>query len=215
MIGEYEQQLIEQIEALQPAKRHSLNAPPHPNPNKDKAMAKRGEQPMRTAIWRLYGVDLTRIDGISTGAAQVVLTEAGLDLSAFPDEHHFVSWLRLSPKMAFSAGKPLSKTRNAMAASRMAAILRMCALTLRHSPTALGACYRRTARRKSGAVAVFALARKLAVLIYRMLRYGQDYVDEGAERYEDRFCQRRLCSLKMSARSLGFTLVPEAEANAA
>ena len=63
--------------------------------------------------------------------------------------------------------------------------------------------------------AVFALARKLAVLIYRMLRYGQDYVDEGAERYEDRFCQRRLCSLKMSARSLGFTLVPEAEANAA
>ncbi len=215
MIGEYEQQLIEQIEALQPAKRRSLNAPPHPNPNKDKAMAKRGEQPMRTAIWRLYEVDITRIDGISTGAAQVVLTEAGLDLSAFPDEHHFVSWLRLSPKMAFSAGKPLSKTRNAMAASRMAAILRMCALTLRHSPTALGACYRRTARRKSGAVAVFALARKLAVLIYRMLRYGQDYVDEGAERYEDRFCQRRLCSLKMSARSLGFTLVPEAEANAA
>ncbi len=62
----------------------------------------------------------------------------------------------------------------------MAAILRMCALTLRHSPTALGACYRRTARRKSGAVAVFALARKLAVLIYRMLRYGQDYVDEGS-----------------------------------
>ena len=89
MIGEYEQQLIEQIEALQPAKRRSLNAPPHPNPNKDKAMAKRGEQPMRTAIWRLYGVDLTRIDGISTGAAQVVLTEAGSDLSAFPDEHHY------------------------------------------------------------------------------------------------------------------------------
>ncbi len=110
MIGEYEQQLIEQIEALQPAKRHSLKRAPASQPEQRQGpWAKRGEQPMRTAIWRLYGVDLTRIDGISTGAAQVVLTEAGLDLSAFPDEHHFVSWLRLSPKMAFSAGKPLKQ----------------------------------------------------------------------------------------------------------
>ena len=170
---------------------------------------------MRTALWRLYGVDLTRIDAISTGAAQVALTEVGLDLSAFPDEHHFVSWLRLSPKMAFSAGKVLKKRPNSFGAIRMGAILRMCALTLRHSPSALGACFRRTARRKSGAVAVFALARKLAILIYRMLRYGQDYVDEGAKRYEARFAERRLRSLKMNAQSLGFKLVPEVQPEAA
>ena len=113
MIAQYEQQLIEQIEALQPAKRRSLNAAPASQPDQGQGpWRKRGEQPMRTALWRLYGVDLTRIDAISTGAAQVALTEVGLDLSAFPDEHHFVSWLRLSPKMAFSAGKPLKKTTN-------------------------------------------------------------------------------------------------------
>ncbi len=215
MIAQYEQQLIEQIEALQPARRRSLKPPAHPNPTKERAMGKRGEQPMRTALWRLYGVDLTRIDAISTGAAQVALTEVGLDLSAFPDEHHFVSWLRLSPKMAFSAGKVLKKRPNSFGAIRMGAILRMCALTLRHSPSALGACFRRIARRKSGAVAVFALARKLAILIYRMLRYGQDYVDEGAKRYEARFAERRLRSLKMSAQSLGFKLVPEVQPEAA
>jgi hypothetical protein len=96
----------------------SLKPPAHPNPTKERAMGKRGEQPMRTALWRLYGVDLTRIDAISTGAAQVALTEVGLDLSAFPDEHHFVSWLRLSPKMAFSAGKVLKKRPNSFGAIR-------------------------------------------------------------------------------------------------
>ena len=180
MIAQYEQQLIEQIEALQPARRRSLKPPAHPNPTKERAMGKRGEQPMRTALWRLYGVDLTRIDAISTGAAQVALTEVGLDLSAFPDEHHFVSWLRLSPKMAFSAGKVLKKRPNSFGAIRMAAILRMCALTLRHSPSALGACYRRTARRKSGAVAVRPGSQtRCAHLPHASLRA----VDEGAERY--------------------------------
>ena len=215
MIAEYEQQLIEQIEALQPEVRGSAKLPCHPNATKQKEIIKRGEQPRREALWRLCGRDLTRIDGISTGAAQLLIAEVGWDLGAFPDEHHFVSWLRLSPKMAFSAGKSLNKRLNELGACRVAAILRMCALTLRHSKCALGACYRRTARRKSGAVAVFAVARKLAVLIYRMLRYGQDYVDEGAERYEDRFLQRRLCSLKMSARFLGYKLVAEAEPTAA
>ncbi len=215
MIDEYEQELIEQIEKLQPKKRRGAQVPSHPKQAKAKAIVKRDEQAMRTALWRLCGQDLTRIDGISTGTAQVVLTEAGWDLSAFPDEHHFVSWLRLSPKMAFSAGKTLKKRPRGLGASRVAAILRMCALTLRNSQSALGACFRRTARRKSGSVAVFAVARKLATLIYRMLRYGQDYVDEGAERYEARFRQQRLRSLKMSARSLGYKLIPDPEAAAA
>ena len=163
---------------------------------------------MREALWRLCGEDLTRIDGISSRIALTVLTEVGADLSAFPDEHHFVSWLRLSPKMAFSAGKALKKRRNGLGASRVAAVLRMGALTLQKTSTALGACYRRTARRKSGRLAVFVVARKLAILIYRMLRYGNGYVDIGAKRYEARFAQRRIRSLKSNAQSLGYKLVP-------
>jgi transposase len=215
MIASYQRNLIEQIEALQPKVRRNLKVKRHPNATKQKDILRRGEQPMRQALWRLCGKDLTRIDGISAGAALSVLTEVGADLSAFPDERHFVSWLRLSPKMAFSAGKALKKRRNGLGASRVAAILRMCALTLRHSKSALGACYRRTARRHSGSVAVFAVARKLAILIYRMLTYGHDYVDEGADRYEERFHQRRLQTLRFSARSLGFKLVAKAETAAA
>ena len=68
----------------------------------------------------------------------------------------------------------------------------MAALSLRHSETALGAYYRRLARRIGGDVAVFATARKLATLIYRLLRWGQPYVDEGAEAFEQRYRQQHI-----------------------
>ena len=84
----------------------------------------------------------------------------------------------------------------------------MAALALSRSKTALGAEFRRVARHKGGAVAVFATARKLAQLVYRMLRYGQDYVDIGEAAYEARYAARRLQALKATATEFGFNLVP-------
>lgn len=208
MIATYEARLQKQVEALQPPERKDQPPPSHPNPVKEKAIRGRGEQEGRQTLWRFAGVDLTRIDGVSTGTAQVVLTEVGMDLSAFPSEKDFVSWLRLCPRTPISGGKPLSKKRKGMGATRVAGVLRMAALSLSRSKTALGAYFRRVARKNDGAVAVFATARKLATYIYRMLRYGQDYVDIGEQAYEAQFQNRRLQGLKASAKSLGFTLVP-------
>jgi transposase len=84
----------------------------------------------------------------------------------------------------------------------------MAALSLRHSRTALGAYYRRIARRLGGDVAVFATARTLATLIYRLLRWGQPYVDEGAEAYENRYRQQRIGRLAATAKDLGYQLTP-------
>ena len=72
----------------------------------------------------------------------------------------------------------------------------MAATSLQRAKTALGANFRRIARFKGGAVAVFAIARKLAQLAYRMLRFGQAYTDQGAESYELRFQARRVSGLK-------------------
>jgi len=106
-----------------------------------------------------------------------------------------------------SGGKPLKKRRNGLGSNRISAALRMAATTIQRSKSALGASYRRIARNKGAAVAVFATARKLATLIYRMLRYGQDYVDLGEAAYESQFAARRLASLKEAARSLGYALL--------
>ena len=127
------------------------------------------------------GVDLTGIDAIGVETVQVVLSEYGPDLSRFPTQKQFVSQVTLAPHKPTSAGKPVKKKKRNSASTRLAAALRMAASSLRHSESALGAYYRQIARRIGRDVAVFATARKLATIIYRLLRWGQPYLDEGAQ----------------------------------
>jgi transposase len=80
---------------------------------------------------------------------------------------------------------------------------------MQHSNTALGAYYRKIARRTGADVAVFATARKPATLIYRLLRWGQPYLDEGAEAFEKRHQQVRIQRLTAMAKDLGYQLAPQ------
>jgi transposase len=86
----------------------------------------------------------------------------------------------------------------------------MAAVAVRNTQTALGAYYRKYARRLGADVAVFATARKLATLIYRLLRWGQPYVDEGVESFEKRYQKNRILSLQAKAKELGYELTPTA-----
>jgi transposase len=206
-IDSYDQRLLEEIKKLQPPERQQQDVPRHPKPSKERALRTHGQQTMRATLWRFSGADLCRIDGINVGAARIILTEIGANLDAFPSEKHFVSWLRLCPRTAISGGKPLRKRRNGLGSHRIAAVLRLAAANLHRSTSALGAAYRRIARHKGAAVAIFATARKLAQLVYRMLRYGHDYTDIGEAAYDLQVQRRRLAGLTQAATSLGYALV--------
>jgi transposase len=203
----YKAEIQRVIEKMIPAERRQQSVPKHPKADKQKAMLRHGEEELRQQLFRSSGVDLTRIDGIGPSAAQTILSELGLDLSAFPSEDHFVSWLRLCPPNHTSAGKRLKKPKGT-GSSRLSAVFRMAAVSVQRAHCALGAQYRRTARRKSAQTAVLEVARTLARLVFRMLRFGQDYVDEGVKAYEDRFRQRRLKGLLSNAKEMGYRLVP-------
>ena len=95
-----------------------------------------------------------------------------------------------------------------MGATRVSNVLRMAATSLIRSKSALAAALRRKARHKGMQTAIFATARKLATLVYRMLHWGQDYVDEGEAAYEERHRRRTLTYLKTTAKDLGYQLVP-------
>jgi hypothetical protein len=125
---------------------------------------------MREALYRMSGVDMTTIYAIGVETVQVVLSEYGPDLNRFTTEKEFISHVTLAPRRPTSGGKPVKKRRKNTASTRVAGALRMAALSLRHSATALGAYYRRMARRIGGDVAVFATARKLATLIVFVYR---------------------------------------------
>jgi len=208
-VASYEQKLQQELQQQAFDDLADEECPRHPNRAKEKAIRGRGEQAVRTALYRYAAADLTRIDGISAGAACTIMTEIGPDLSAFPSEKHFTSWLGLVPRQAVSGGKPLAAKKGAggMGATRVSNALRMAATALLRSKSALGAGLRRKARYKGMKTAIFATARKLALLVYRMLRWGQDYVDEGEAAYEQRYRQRTLANLKTTAKELGYELV--------
>ncbi len=206
-IAQYDAQIQRTLTALHPAENRNLKAPDVTNKNKRKNFRKRGQEPMREALFRLTGYDLTAIDGIGVETAETVLSELGTDLSCFPSENHFISYLKLAPKLAISGGKPIRIKRTGSTTTRLGATFRMAALALRNSKTALGAEYRRIARRKGASVAVFALARKLAILVYRFLRFGQAYVDEGMHVYEARFKAARIRTCKQIAKEFGLIIL--------
>src|SRR6266852_5908061 len=158
-------------------------------------------------LQRITGVDLTRIDGIDVMVAQTVISEVGLDMSRWKTEAHFASWLGLCPDNRISGDKVLSRgTRRVV--NRAATSLRMAAVTLLRSRTYLGAQYRRLRTKLGAPKAITAMAHRLARLVYRMLKYGQQYVHKGAEYYERRNRQQQIEFLKKKAARLGLQLTP-------
>ena len=138
--------------------------------------------------------------------AQTVISEQGFDMSVFPSEKDFASHLGLCPNHRITGGKIIKrKTRKVQ--SRAAKALRLAAQSLHHSKTALGAFYRRLRARLGPAKAITATAHKLARLIYRMLKYGETYVDIGQEYYERQYRERLIQNLKRRARQMGYQLL--------
>jgi transposase len=185
-------------------------APPVPLPAPRVTKKPRDNEPrfeVRSPLhWLTGGVDLTQLDGLAPYTALKVLSEIGTDRSRWPSEKHFTSWLTLAPKNKISGGRLLS-SRTQPAANRAAAILRMTAMSLGRTQTALGAFYRRLAARIGKAQAITATARKLAILIYRTLKGELVYRDPGADAYDLQQRTRLVRRLRQRAATLGFRLV--------
>ena len=165
----------------------------------------------REPLYRMTGVDLTRIEGIDETTALIVISEIGLDISKWPSEKHFTSWLGVSPQRRISGGKVLS-SRTRPTTNRAAAALRLAAASLHHSQSALGAYFRRMKSRLGTSKAITATAHKLARLLYSMLKHGTAYVAQGLEAYEQQYRERVVKNLSRKARKLGYALVKPGEA---
>jgi transposase len=160
----------------------------------------------RELLYRMAGVDLTVIEGIEESTALTVLSEIGTDMSRWPTEKHFCSWLGLCPNHRISGGKVLSR-RTKPCANRAAGALRLAAFSLHRSQSALGAFLRRLKARIGAPKAITATAHKLARLVYSLLKHGTAYVTQGMEEYERNYRQRLIDNLGRRAKELGYTLL--------
>jgi len=161
---------------------------------------------VRGDLYQMTGVDLTRIDGLSENSVLKILSETGADISSWPTEKHFCSWLGLSPGNKVTGGKNLSgKTKPS--ANRAAAAFRLAAFGVLNSKSALGAYCRRQRTRLGAPKAITATAHKLARTFYSMLKNGTEYVDKGQDYYEKQYQERIIKNLKKRATDMGFELI--------
>lgn len=160
-------------------------------------------------LFKALGVDLTEIEGIDVGTALVILAEIGVDVSRFPTEKHFASWLGVCPRI-YESNKTQKKKGPRKGKNRVAIALRMAAQALGRTQSPLALFYRRIKSRIGGKGAITATAHKLACLVYRMLKYGREYVKQSMDEYEKRLRDQQERSLRRKATALGYELIAKA-----
>jgi transposase len=161
----------------------------------------------REEAYRISGVDMTQIDGISESAALTILSEIGVDVSAWKTEKHFASWMTVCPNNKITGGR-IFQRRTRKSSNRVRDVLCLCGQTLFNSRSALGAFARRMRSRLGVEKAIVATAHKLALLIYRLLKFGKIYVDIGQDAYENKYRERVVRNLARQAKQYGFSLAP-------
>jgi transposase len=181
-----------------------------PLPHRSRPQRKRVHGPafdVRGALYRMSGVDLTVLEGVDESTALVILSEVGGDVSRFATVKQFTSWLGLCPQHQSSAGKIKSR-RVRRGAHRAGRAFRLAVQGCYHAKNALGAFYRRIQARAGAAKAIVATARKLAERVYRLLKYGEEYVCQEMSVYEAAYRERLVKGLARRASELGYRLEP-------
>jgi transposase len=162
---------------------------------------------VRKHLKRISGVDITAVHGVSASLAQTIMMEVGTDMSKFPNEKHFCSWLGLAPKKEISGGRVLKehvqKTHN-----RAGQAFRMAAGSVMRADCAFGAFYRRQKGRLGPAQAAVATAHLIARVVYRMLKYQVEYEPLSVAEYEQHYREQQLKYLHKKAAKFGFQLTP-------
>ena len=162
---------------------------------------------IRQHLKRISGVDLSIVHGFGVSLAQTVIMECGTDMSKFPSEKHFCSWLGLAPKHEISGGKVL-KNKTLKTKNRAGQAFRMAAQSVKQADCVFGVMYRRMRARLGPAQATVATAHAIARVVYRMLKYQVEYETISVEEYEKKYRDQQLKYMKKKAAKLGFQLVP-------
>jgi hypothetical protein len=185
-----------ELKPLSPKQRksHSKNAP-------------KNKEEIRKHLKRVSGVDLSAVDGIGVGVAQTIIVECGTDLSQFPKEGNYCSWLGLAPKHEISGGKVL-KNKTLKTKNRAGQAFRMAAQSVKNSDCVFGLMYRRFRARMDNRQATVATAHAIARVVYRMLKNKVEYESIDVTEYEKQYEEQQIKYVTKKAAKLGYQIVP-------
>jgi transposase len=152
------------------------------------------------------GKDATVISGITDYSWMQLLAETGPNLTRWPTEKHFTSWLGLSPGQNDSGKRKRSAKKKGK--TRAGQIFRVVAQGLINSKDiAIGAFGRRIRGRKGPSIAIKAMARKIAVLYWRVMVKGVDFAEQGVKHYEEQLILNKLKTVNRLAKELNLNII--------
>lgn len=194
MIDECDKEIEKQL-GVQIASRNEGVMPDIPKRKRKASGKNRVSFNLTSYLKEILGVDVTEVVGISEISALTILAEVGKDMSKWKTEHHFTSWLGLTPNTKISGGKVISsklkkKKHHAGQAFRIAAN------SLYKSQSPLGDHYRRLKAKVGAAKAVVATARKLAIIFYKMIADQKAFNPKSLEDYQQKYKQKKINQLK-------------------
>ena len=202
-IGACDQQISQALATLPTLSEKEAPKPVKPLRSAHRTAAQ--QKDLHQALHAIMGVDLCAIPTLGIDTVLVLAGEIGADLSRFPSEGHFCSWLAVAPPTNISGGKTLPG-RKPKVFNRAGQALRQAAANARRSESYIGACHRARLARMDSAKAIKATAHQLARMIYAMLTKGQAYVEKGIEAHEALSKDRQLRALQRKANKFGLTL---------
>lgn len=157
---------------------------------------------LKTYLHQIVGVDLTEIDGLDEASVLTIISVVGLNMHKWPTAEHFVSWLNLAARPRKSGGKVLGHQKR-FTNNVATQAFRLAAQTLHKSNSSLGSLYRRLASRKSSAKAIKAVARRIAIILYNMIKKQTKYNPKVVVIDEEKIRARKIARLQKEAEKVG------------
>lgn len=156
---------------------------------------------------RILGVDVTTIDGIKEISALEIISVTGTDMTKWKTADHFVSWLNLSPRPKISGGRLLGHEKR-FTNNKATQAFRLAAQTMWQNKSPLGRLYKKLVVRKGTKKTIKAIARRLAVIFYKMVKDKCAYDIARLERNLEQQKARKIARLMKEASKYGYDLQP-------
>lgn len=160
---------------------------------------------LKQYLKKITGVDLTKVDGLEEKSILEIISVTGLDMNKWRTEEHFTSWLNLSPRPKITGGKVVGYMKR-FTNNKATQAFRIAAQTMWKNKGALGQLYRRLSAQKGSKKAIKAIARKLAVIFYNMVKNKTEYDASRLKIDTEKQQARKVARLYKEAAQLGFTL---------
>ena len=159
--------------------------------------------------WEAAVALLDTIPGVGPRAAEMILAEIGLDMSRFPNEAHLSSWAKLSSGNNESAGKRYSGAIGHGNRWLRTVLVQVAWAAVKVKKSYLSSFYHRLAARRGAKRAIIAVAHRMLIAIYHMLKKHEPYKDLGATYLDERNKPKVVSRMKHRIEQLGYRVTIE------